>query len=143
LFALVTHVPLLPSSDNRSIIGYWPDSGDALQWGRSQTRACRTGGLNAWNGHKDLSYARQEYGVDPLSALPCSSKLMPCWRMRIIVGTCEDSNSNRTSRLDSKVTGRFENFESPCLPRLPSYHKQNSLFNDKFQSFRHCYWDLY
>jgi len=32
--------------------------------------------------------------------------------------TCEasrfDSNSNRTSRFDSKVTGRFENFESLC-----------------------------
>ena len=46
-------------------------------------------------------------------------------------------------RFDSKVTGRFENFESPRLSRLPSYHKQHSLFNDKFQSFRHCYWDLY
>ena len=46
-------------------------------------------------------------------------------------------------RFDSKVTGRFENFESPCLPRLPSYQKQHSLFNDKFQSFRHCHWDLY
>ena len=46
-------------------------------------------------------------------------------------------------RFDSKVTGQFENFESPRLPRLPSYHKQHSLFNDKFQSFRHCYWDLY
>ena len=45
-------------------------------------------------------------------------------------------------RFDSKVTGRFENFESPRLPRLPSYNKQHSLFNDKFQSFRHCYWDL-
>ena len=33
-------------------------------------------------------------------------------------------------RFDSKVTGRFENFESPRLPRLPSYHKQHSLFND-------------
>ena len=63
------------------------------------------------------------------------------------VGTCEasifDSISNRTSRFDSKVTGRFENFESPRLPRLPSYHKQYSLFNDKFQSFQHCYWELY
>jgi len=36
---------------------------------------------------------------------------------------------------DSKVMGRFKNFESPRLPRLPSYHKQHSLFNDKFQSF--------
>jgi len=40
------------------------------------------------------------------------------------LGTCEasrfDSNSNRRSRFDSKVTGRFENFESPRLPRLPS-----------------------
>jgi len=63
------------------------------------------------------------------------------------LGTCEasrfDLNSNRTSRFDSKVTGRFENFESQRLPRLPSYHKQHSLFNDKFQSFRYCYWDLY
>ena len=61
------------------------------------------------------------------------------------LGTCEasrfDSNSNRTSRFNSKVTGQFKNFESPHLPRLPSYHKQHSLFNDKFQSFRHCYWD--
>ena len=30
-------------------------------------------------------------------------------------------------RFDSKVTDRFENFESPRLPRLPSYHKQHSL----------------
>ena len=49
------------------------------------------------------------------------------------VGTCEalrfDSNSNRTSQFDSKVTGRFENFESPRLPRLPSYHKQHSTTN--------------
>ena len=63
------------------------------------------------------------------------------------LGTCEasrfDLNSNQTSRFDSKVTGRFENFESQRLPRLPSYHKQHSLFNDKFQSFRYCYWDLY
>jgi len=44
---------------------------------------------------------------------------------------------------DSKVTRWFENFESPCLPRLPSYQKQHSLFNDKFQSFPYCYWDLY
>ena len=70
-----------------------------------------------------------------------------CIPSGVILGTCKasrfDSNSNRTSRFDSKVTGRFENFESPCLPRLPSYHKQHSLFNDKFQSFRHCYWDLY
>ena len=62
-----------------------------------------------------------------------------------IVGTCEASrfDSNRTSRFNSKVTGRFENFESPRLPRLPSYRKQHSLFNDKFQSFWHRYWDLY
>ena len=46
-------------------------------------------------------------------------------------------------RFRSKVMGQFENFESPRLPRLPSYHKQHSLFNDKFQSFRHCYWVLY
>jgi len=63
-----------------------------------------------------------------------------------LIGTCEASrfysNLNRTSRFDSKVTVRFENFESPRLPRLQSYHKQQSLFNDKFQSFRHCYWDL-
>jgi len=55
----------------------------------------------------------------------------------LLVGTCE------ASRFDSKVTGRFQNFESPRLPRLPSYHKQHSPFNDKLQSFRHCYWDLY
>ena len=64
-----------------------------------------------------------------------------------LIGTREASrfysNSNRTSRFDSKVTGRFENLESPRLPRLPSYHKQHSLFNDKFQSFQHCYWELY
>jgi len=61
------------------------------------------------------------------------------------LGTCEASrfDSNLTSRFDSKVTDRLENFESPRLPRLPSYHKQHSLFNDKFQSFLHCYWDLY
>ena len=67
--------------------------------------------------------------------------------MPLELGTCEasrfNSNSNRTSRFNSKVMGRFENFESPLLPRLLSYHKQHSLFNDKFQSFRHCYWDLY
>jgi len=51
--------------------------------------------------------------------------------------------SNVPIRFDSKVMDRFENFESLHLPRLPSYHKQHSLFNDKFQSFRHCYWDLY
>ena len=61
------------------------------------------------------------------------------------IGTREASrfDSNRTSRFDSKVTGLFKNFESLRLPRLPSYHKQHSLFNNKFQSFRHCYWDLY
>ena len=47
--------------------------------------------------------------------------------------------STRDLRFDSTVTGRLENFESPRLPRLPSYHKQHSLFNDKFQSFQHCY----
>jgi len=66
-------------------------------------------------------------------------------------------------RFDSKVTGQFKNFELPCLPRLVSkkmsiciahyvktplmrllsYQKQHSLFNDKFQLFWHCYWDLY
>jgi len=44
-----------------------------------------------------------------------------------LVGTCKASrfDLNRTSRFDSKVTGRFKNFESPRLPRLPSYHKQH------------------
>ena len=51
--------------------------------------------------------------------------------------------TRKASRFDSKVTGRFENFESLRLPHLTSYHKQHSLFNDKFQSFRHYYWDLY
>jgi len=52
-------------------------------------------------------------------------------------------DSIRTSRFNSKVTGWFKNFESLHLPLLPSYHKQHSLFNDKFQSFWHCYWDFY
>ena len=64
----------------------------------------------------------------------------------LFIGTCEASifecESDFPIRFDSKMSGRFENFESPRLPRLPSYHKQHSLFNDKFQSFRH-YWDLY
>ena len=71
---------------------------------------------------------------------------------RLYIGTCEASRfefeSDVLIRFDLKVTGRFENcrfenFESPRLPRLQSYHKQHSLFNDKFQSFQHCYWDLY
>jgi len=42
-----------------------------------------------------------------------------CWSMekwlipacvKVKVGTCEASNSNQTSRFDSKVTGRFENW---------------------------------
>jgi len=39
---------------------------------------------------------------------------------RVNRGTCEAPrfDSNWTSRFDSKVTGQFENFESPCLPRF-------------------------
>ena len=85
---------------------------------------------------------------------------------RVILGTCEasrfDSNSNRTSRFDSiwewradsKISNRCAchvcrrtinntHYSTTNFNRFPSYHKQHSLFNDKFQSFRHCYWDLY
>ena len=30
-------------------------------------------------------------------------------------------------RFRSKVMGQFENFESPRLPRLPSYHKRTTV----------------
>jgi len=56
------------------------------------------------------------------------------------LATCKASRfefeSDVPIRFHLKVTGRFENLESPHLPHLPSYHKQHSLFNDKFQSFR-------
>ena len=52
--------------------------------------------------------------------------------MTQIIGTCEDSrfdsNSNRTIRFDSKVTGWFEIFES-AVP--PSYHKPRSYSTKK------------
>ena len=56
-----------------------------------------------------------------------------------LLGTCEasrfDSNSNRTSRFDSKVTGPFENFESPRLPHLPSYKNTIHCSTTNFNRF--------
>jgi len=60
--------------------------------------------------------------------------------------TCEvsrfNSNSIQTSRFDSIRKWRAD---STISNRRACHvcHKQHSLFNDKFQSFRHCYWDLY
>ena len=49
----------------------------------------------------------------------------------LLVGTCE------ASRFDSKVTGRFQNFESPRLPRLLSYDINNThCSTTNFNGFR-------
>ena len=64
----------------------------------------------------------------------------------VTIGICEATRFH----FESDVPIRFESYGpirkfriAARLPRLPSYHKQHSLSNDKFQSFRHCYWDLY
>ena len=110
----------------------------------------RLSSTTPWNRHRDCRHtpAHSRFQV---ANTPCFQKKQPRWLFCITLrnyGPAKLRDSiririGRPIRFDSKVKGRFENFESPRLPRLPSYHKQHSLFNDKFQSLRHCYWDLY
>jgi len=58
-------------------------------------------------------------------------------RPRLYIGTCEASrfDLNQMSWFDSKVTDRFKNFESPRLPRLPSYQHNTDCSTTNFNRF--------
>ena len=46
-------------------------------------------------------------------------------------------------RFESDGPIRKFRIAAPATFAVVGYHKQHALFNDKFQSFRHYYWDLY